>query len=68
MTGMRKLKQFTLGLLCTGSLLIARDYGPAIGTRMSAFELQDQDGKARSLQSLLGPKGAVILFYRSADW
>jgi hypothetical protein len=68
-----RLKQFTLGLLCTGllctgSLLIARDYGPAIGARMAAFELQDQDGKARSLQSLLGPKGAVILFYRSADW
>jgi peroxiredoxin len=35
---------------------------------MPDFELQDQDGKARSLRSLLGPKGALILFYRSADW
>jgi peroxiredoxin len=35
---------------------------------MAAFELQDQDGKDRALGSLLGPKGAVILFYRSADW
>jgi peroxiredoxin len=35
---------------------------------MPDFELQDQAGAARSLNSLLGPKGAVILFYRSADW
>jgi peroxiredoxin len=47
---------------------MARDYGPATGSKMPGFELRDQDGKARSLQSLLGPKGALILFFRSADW
>jgi peroxiredoxin len=35
---------------------------------MPTFELSDQNGKTRSLTSLLGPKGAVILFFRSADW
>ncbi|MGD0438368.1 MAG: hypothetical protein ABSB86_18070 [Bryobacteraceae bacterium] len=50
------------------SILVAREYGPAQGSKMPDFELQDQDGKARSLRSLLGPKGALILFYRSADW
>lgn len=66
---MRKFENFSLGfLLSASSLLMARDYGPAIGAKMPGFELQDQDGKAHSLQSLLGPKGAVILFYRSADW
>jgi len=55
-------------LLPVACLLAARDYGPAIGSRMPEFALQDQDGAARSLKSLLGPKGAVILFYRSADW
>jgi hypothetical protein len=45
-----------------------REYGPPIGTRLPAFELPDQAGKLYSLKSLLGPKGAVILFYRSADW
>lgn len=35
---------------------------------MPGFELRDQDGNARSLKSLLGPKGAAILFFRSADW
>jgi len=39
-----------------------------VGARMSGFELPDQDGKLRNLEGLLGPKGAVILFYRSADW
>jgi peroxiredoxin len=35
---------------------------------MPGFDLKDQDGKAHTLASLLGPKGAVILFFRSADW
>ena len=48
--------------------LLGREYGPAVGARMSGFELPDQDGKLRNLGSLLGPKGVVILFYRSADW
>jgi hypothetical protein len=48
--------------------LAAREYGPPIGSRMPDFTLRDQNGKPHSLQSLLGPKGAVILFFRSADW
>jgi hypothetical protein len=55
-------------LLSTAGLLVARDYGPPVGTKMPDFVLQDQDGHTRSLKSLLGPKGAVILFFRSADW
>ena len=54
-------------LLVCGSLA-ARDYGPPAGSKMPAFELRDQDSKAHSLASLLGPKGAVIVFFRSADW
>jgi hypothetical protein len=50
------------------ALLAARDYGPAIGTRMPEFALRDQDGKSRTLQNILGPKGAVLVFFRSADW
>jgi len=48
--------------------LQARDYGPPIGSRMPNFNLPDQDGKAHTLKSLLGPQGAVILIFRSADW
>jgi peroxiredoxin len=35
---------------------------------MPDFALRDQDGKSRTLQSVLGPKGAAIVFFRSADW
>ena len=42
--------------------------GPRMGSKMPDFNLQDQYGIAHNLRSLLGPKGAVILFYRSADW
>jgi hypothetical protein len=54
-------------LLVCGSLN-ARDYGPAVGSKLPGFELKDQDGKTQTLASLFGPKGAVILFFRSADW
>ncbi len=55
-------------MLLTACSLLARDYGPAVGSRMPAFELPDQDGTQRSLANVMGPKGALILFYRSADW
>ena len=55
-------------LLAAASVAMARDYGPPVGARMPDFALPDQDGKTRTLQSLLGPRGAVILFFRSADW
>jgi hypothetical protein len=42
--------------------------GPKVGDRLPAFTLRDQHGDAHSLMSLLGPKGAVIVFFRSADW
>ena len=63
-----------IGVSAAAVLLLAeicangREYGPAVGTRLVSFELPDQEGQLHSLKSLLGPKGAVILFYRSADW
>ena len=42
--------------------------GPAMGEKIPDFELPDQTGTSRSLQELLGKKGAVLDFYRSADW
>jgi peroxiredoxin len=32
------------------------------------FSLPDQTGTVRTLQSLMGKKGLMLLFYRSADW
>ncbi|MGH9140766.1 MAG: hypothetical protein ACRD2I_06455 [Vicinamibacterales bacterium] len=42
--------------------------GPKVGERLPAFSLHDQQGHLQSLESLLGAKGAVIVFFRSADW
>jgi hypothetical protein len=42
--------------------------GPQVGERVPDFGLKDQNGKARTLQSIMGPKGAMLVFIRSADW
>jgi peroxiredoxin len=42
--------------------------GPQIGERVPTFRLVDQHGALRSLDSLMGPKGAMLVFSRSVDW
>jgi len=42
--------------------------GPKIGDTIADFTLPDQHGQPRSLKSLITPNGAVIVFFRSADW
>ena len=42
--------------------------GPQVGERVPDFSLTDQNGKAWTLQSIMGPKGAMLVFFRSADW
>jgi PQQ-dependent dehydrogenase (s-GDH family) len=42
--------------------------GPQVGERVPDFALNDQHGQPRTLTSLTGPKGLVLVFYRSADW
>ena len=42
--------------------------GPKVGDRLPDFSLRDQRGEVRTLKSLLGSNGAVVVFFRSADW
>lgn len=42
--------------------------GPQVGSTVPDFNLTDQFGNKRTLQSVMGAKGAMIVFYRSADW
>ena len=42
--------------------------GPQVGERVPDFSLPDQHGRERTLESILGPNGAMVLFHRSADW
>jgi len=42
--------------------------GPEIGQAIPAFSMPDQAGTVQTLKSVMGPKGALLVFYRSADW
>jgi hypothetical protein len=42
--------------------------GPQVGDRVPDFSLRDQNGSTQTLQSIMGPKGATLVFIRSADW
>ena len=42
--------------------------GSQVGERVPDFSLNDQNGKTWTLQSIMGPKGAMLVFFRSADW
>jgi cytochrome oxidase Cu insertion factor (SCO1/SenC/PrrC family) len=74
---------FTVGLLALASAVALANHqqpgsppqtvdvemvGPKVGEALPEFSLRDQDGHVQSLKSLLGPKGAIIVFFRSADW
>jgi len=42
--------------------------GPSVGQQVPAFSAQDQEGRNHTLKSIMGPKGAMLVFFRSADW
>ena len=42
--------------------------GPQVGTQVPDFSLKDQNGKTWTRQSIMGPKGGMLVFIRSADW
>jgi cytochrome oxidase Cu insertion factor (SCO1/SenC/PrrC family) len=42
--------------------------GPAVGDPIPPFRAVDQDGRSLDFDAIKGPHGAVLLFFRSADW
>ena len=46
----------------------ATQIGPAVGATAKEFSLVDEFGKHGTLESLMGPEGLVLVFFRSADW
>lgn len=42
--------------------------GPQVGQRAIEFRLPDQHGRERTLASVAGSKGTMLVFFRSADW
>jgi len=60
--------------LLLGALFLAFLYGqgiktgPEVGRQVPDFSAKDQEGREQNLSSLMGPKGAMLVFFRSADW
>jgi hypothetical protein len=55
----------------TGSARVKVDVsklGPQVGQRVPDFSLPDHTGRVRTLESIMGPRGAMLVFLRSADW
>lgn len=42
--------------------------GPQVGDAAPAFTGVDQFGKTHTVTSSSGPKGVMLVFFRSADW
>jgi hypothetical protein len=42
--------------------------GVPIGARIPDFRLEDPNGSVWNFEAVKGPKGALLHFYRSADW
>ncbi len=51
-----------------GTRIDLASLGPQVGERLPDFSLPDQHGQSHSLKSLLEANGAIIVFFRSADW
>jgi peroxiredoxin len=57
-------------MLLLGAVLLAGavSTGPEVGAKIPDFSLPDQSGQTRNFAALKGPKGLVLVFFRSADW
>ena len=42
--------------------------GPQVGQQVPDFRLTDQAGRTWTRESIMGPRGAMLVFFRSADW
>jgi hypothetical protein len=42
--------------------------GPQVGAEIPRFAALDQFGRRQTLESIVGAQGAMVVFYRSADW
>lgn len=52
----------------TGAQTDIGTLGPQVGGRAVYFQLVDQFGHPQTLESVAGPKGTMLVFFRSADW
>ena len=61
------------GALQTNAIRVASlkpltTFGLPVGRKAPAFSARDQFGRVQTLESLKGPRGTILLMFRSADW
>ena len=63
---------FALAAFLAVPAVLASDYsdgwGPPVGNAIPEASLMDQSGQPQTFAGLLGPRGLLIFFNRSADW
>lgn len=64
----RPLRAAALLPLLAAGLAAQTEPGPAVGAKVPDFSVPDSTGKRQNFESLKGPKGLLLLFFRSADW
>ena len=42
--------------------------GPETGQTIPPFDASDKNGRKQTFETIRGPRGALIVFFRSADW
>ena len=57
-----------LVLLFAASAWCQPDRSLPVGEKIPEFALRDQSDQTRTFKDIRGPKGAMLVFYRSADW
>ena len=69
---MRRASIAIAACIVAGAALMAQvdinALGPQVGGRAFAFRLPDQRGVEQTLDSVAGPKGTMLVFFRSAEW
>ena len=70
----RRVLATSLVVACSVALATAQapvdpaTLGPKVGEKAIPFTLPDQTGTPRALGALAGPKGTMLVFFRSSDW
>ncbi len=75
---MLMLRRFSLYASLVGALVVGAgaqqpqvaidSLGPQVGAVVPAFSGMDQFNRPQTLESVSGPEGAMVVFFRSADW
>ncbi|MEP7211298.1 MAG: peroxiredoxin family protein [Alphaproteobacteria bacterium] len=55
-------------MMVTAPAAMALDVGPAVGAQIPTFHARDADAKPVEWKDVAGPKGTVLVFFRSAKW